>query len=117
MTQDADTPSITLSSGEIIKGDIVIAADGLHSIAAETVVGRLNPPQPQELYNGCLRFLIPTADLEADPAARWWNEGSDGQLRVFMNGKAGTRLISYPCRKYGLLHSLLGAPKPRPVAD
>ncbi|OIW35674.1 FAD/NAD(P)-binding domain-containing protein [Coniochaeta ligniaria NRRL 30616] len=95
---DAEAPSITLSNGEIITGDVVIAADGLHSIAVETVLGHANPPQPQELYNGCLRFLIPAADIEADPAARWWNEGSDGQLRVFMNGKAGTRLVSYPCR-------------------
>jgi salicylate hydroxylase len=99
LTQDAEVPSITLSNGEVVTGDVVIAADGLHSIAVETVLGHANPPQPQELYNACLRFLIPAAEIEADPAARWWNEDSDGQLRVYMNGKAGTRLVSYPCRK------------------
>lgn len=95
---DSNAPSITLSSGEVVKGDVVIAADGLHSIAVETILGHANPPQPQELYNDCLRFLIPRATIEADPDARWWNENSDGQVRVFMNGRTGNRLIGYPCR-------------------
>jgi salicylate hydroxylase len=96
---DPEAPSITLSSGEVVKSDVVIAADGLHSIAVETILGHANPPQPQKLYNGCLRFLIPTADIEADPEARWWNENANGQLRVYMNGRTGNRLVSYPCRK------------------
>ncbi|KAB5530379.1 hypothetical protein GE09DRAFT_1252548, partial [Coniochaeta sp. 2T2.1] len=96
---DPETPSITLATGEVVTGDVVIAADGIHSIAVGTVLGRAaNPPQPQELYNGCMRFLIPASVIEADPDARWWNESSDGQLRVFMNGRKGTRLVSYPCR-------------------
>jgi salicylate hydroxylase len=96
---DPETPSITLSSGEVIKRDVVIAADGIHSIAVETILGQPNPPRPQELYNGCLRFLIPRADMEADPESRWWNEGSGGQMRVYMNGRTGNRLVSYPCRE------------------
>jgi salicylate hydroxylase len=96
---DPETPSVTLSTGEVIKADAVIAADGIHSIAVETILGHPNPPRPQELYNGCLRFLIPRAEIEADPESRWWNEGSGGQMRVYMNGPTGNRFVSYPCRK------------------
>lgn len=95
--------------------DLVIAADGLHSIAVETILGQPNPPQLQELYDGCLRFLIPTEYIEADPAARWWNENSDGQLRVYTNGTAGTRLVSYPCRKYSSPGPVGGCQKRRPA--
>lgn len=95
---DPETPCITLSTNEVVKADVVIAADGIHSIAVETILGHPNPPQPQKLYNGCLRFLIPRDELEADPDSRWWNEGSGGQMRVYMNGRTGNRFVSYPCR-------------------
>ncbi|KAK3686127.1 hypothetical protein B0T22DRAFT_467387 [Podospora appendiculata] len=97
---DSETPSITLSTGEVVKGDVVIAADGIHSIGVEAVLGKPNPPQPQELYNGCFRFLIPDADLKADPETSWWNVDGErsGKMSIYMNGKAGNRFVSYPCR-------------------
>ncbi|KAK0741311.1 salicylate hydroxylase [Schizothecium vesticola] len=97
---DPDTPSITLASGEVITGDVVVAADGVHSIGIETILGRKNEPQPQELYNGCYRFLIPAADLDSDPETAFWNENGsgNGKMRIYMNGKTGNRFVSYPCR-------------------
>ena len=82
-------------------GDVVVAADGIHSIGVEAVLGQANPPQPQELYNGCFRFLLPAADLDADPETSWWNQDNhrQGKMSIYMNGKTGNRFVSYPCRK------------------
>ncbi|KAK1750154.1 hypothetical protein QBC47DRAFT_439333 [Echria macrotheca] len=97
---DPEAALITLRTGEVVQGDIVIAADGVHSLAIEYVLGRPNPAKPQELYNGCYRFLIPASELDADPETQWWNAEhlNDGHMRIFMNGKTGNRLVSYPCK-------------------
>ncbi|KAK3377463.1 hypothetical protein B0H63DRAFT_477248 [Podospora didyma] len=95
-----ETPSITLSTGEVIVGDVVVAADGIHSIGVDAVLGQPNPPQPQELYNGCFRFLLPASELEADLETSWWNKDNhrEGKMSIYMNGKTGNRFVSYPCR-------------------
>ncbi|KAK0609583.1 hypothetical protein B0T17DRAFT_546610 [Bombardia bombarda] len=97
-----ELPSIILSTGEVVTGDVVVAADGIHSIGVEAVLGQPNPPQPQELYNGCFRFLITAADLEADPETSWWNKDGErnGRMSIYMNGKTGNRFVSYPCRDH-----------------
>lgn len=81
--------------------DLVIAADGIHSIGVEAVLGLPNPPQIQELYNGCFRFLIPAADIDSDPETSWWNKdgAKNGKMNIYMNGKTGNRLVAYPCRE------------------
>ncbi|KAK1977169.1 salicylate hydroxylase [Colletotrichum cereale] len=93
---DSDAASITLASGEVVTGDVVIAADGVHTIGVESVLGRSNPAVPQGHYNFCFRFLIPAADIEADPATRFWNEGDDGRIKFLVGDMK--RLVSYPCR-------------------
>jgi salicylate hydroxylase len=100
----------------VVKADLVIAADGIHSVATTTVLGHPNPAKKENLYNGCFRFLIPVEDVEADPEARFWNEDLNGKMRIFMNGKTGNRLVSYPCRRQvsAMIPSLelLAAPDP-----
>ena len=105
--KNPDTPSVTLATGEIIKGDMVIAADGIHSIAVGHVLGHENPAQPQKLYNGCFRFLISAHEIEDDTATAWWLASSDGVMRMFVNGKDGNRLVTYPCRKLVILLLIL----------
>ncbi|KAM7212858.1 salicylate hydroxylase [Rhypophila decipiens] len=101
---DPETPAVTLSTGHVLAADLVIAADGIHSIAVEAALGHTNPPQPQDLYNGCFRFLIPAADLDSDPETRWWNKDGErnGKMSIYMNGKTGNRCVSYPCRNHEL---------------
>ncbi|KAJ2897396.1 FAD-dependent monooxygenase OpS4 [Zalerion maritima] len=93
---DSETPSITLSDGEVIKGDLVIAADGVHTLSVEEVIGRVNPPEPQDHYNFCYRFLIPAADIEADPDTKFWQDGDDGRMKFLVGNLK--RIVSYPCR-------------------
>lgn len=86
-----------LSNGQTISGDLVIAADGIHSAGVKAVLGQENPPKPQKDYNFCFRFLIPTSDIEADAATSDWTEGCDGRIKAFLG--ENKRLVSYPCRK------------------
>ncbi|KAK3373149.1 hypothetical protein B0T24DRAFT_250949 [Lasiosphaeria ovina] len=97
-----EAPSITLADGTTVAGDVVVAADGIHSIGAEVVLGRPNPAQPQALYNGCFRFLVTAAALDADADTRLWNDGGcrNGRMSIYMNGAKGNRLVSYPCRDH-----------------
>ncbi|RYP59455.1 hypothetical protein DL770_010192 [Monosporascus sp. CRB-9-2] len=87
-------PSITLASGEVIEGDVVIGADGVHSLASETVLGYENRPVAPSHYNYCYRFLIPVPTLQADPETRSWNADIEGKIRVFADNENGRRLIA-----------------------
>lgn len=101
--QNPDAPSLTLADGTVMNADIVIAADGVHSLAVEAVLSQPNPAVPSSKMdndNFCYRFLIPAAEIEADPETQFWNDNSDGVNR-FLVGE-GKRIVSYPCRKYVL---------------
>ncbi|GKT44440.1 FAD-dependent monooxygenase OpS4 [Colletotrichum spaethianum] len=93
---DSTAASITLASGEVVTGDVVVAADGVHTIGVKSILGQSNPAVPQGHYNFCFRFLIPAAAVEADPVTRFWNEGDDGRIKFLVGDMK--RLVSYPCR-------------------
>ena len=86
-----------LSNGQTASGDLIIAADGIHSAGVRAVLGHENSPRPQKDYNFCFRFLIPTSEIEADDATSHWTEGDDGRFKAFLG--ENKRLVSYPCRK------------------
>ncbi|ORY71376.1 salicylate hydroxylase [Pseudomassariella vexata] len=88
--------SVRLANGEVVAGDFIIAADGIHSTAVNTILGCDHPPQPQDNYNYCFRFLIPASDIEEDPVTRWWNRNDDGRFKAFVD--QNKRIASYPCR-------------------
>ncbi|KAI0820847.1 FAD/NAD-P-binding domain-containing protein [Trametes gibbosa] len=62
---DPETPSVTLSSGEVIKGDLIIGADGVKSTVQGVVLGHTNPAEPTG--DAAYRAVIPTELLLKDP--------------------------------------------------
>ncbi|KIH91219.1 hypothetical protein SPBR_01965 [Sporothrix brasiliensis 5110] len=91
----ADT-SITLDNGDVVQADVVIAADGIYSIAVEAILGEPRPlGAPQ---NACFRFLIPADAINADPKTKFYTEDDDGRMKFFVGDDK--RIVSYPCRKY-----------------
>jgi len=86
---------------------MVIGADGVHSLASKTVLGRNNIPVPPAHHNCCYRFLIPAAALEEDPATSFFNENSDGRMVLFPDNQTRRRLVSYPCRR-NTIHNFVG---------
>lgn len=57
--------SITLASGEVVEGDLIIGADGVHSITREVVLGRKELAQPTG--DAAYRAIIPTDFMRKDP--------------------------------------------------
>ena len=62
---DPDAPSVTLASGEVISGDLIIGADGVKSVIQQTVLGRVNPARPTG--DAAYRSIIPTSVMMQDP--------------------------------------------------
>ncbi|ESK94846.1 hypothetical protein Moror_14119 [Moniliophthora roreri MCA 2997] len=64
---DSSAPSVTLKSGEILSGDLVVGADGIHSIVRR-VLG--SPQEPEPTHDSTYRYLIPADEMLADPELR-----------------------------------------------
>ncbi|KAK2612261.1 hypothetical protein QQS21_001687 [Conoideocrella luteorostrata] len=94
--QNPSKPSITLSDGQEVCGDLVIAADGVHSIAPAAILGRESEPVQPVYSNYCYRFLIPVDRLEADPETRFFIDGRDGWTRLFADNDKQRKLVVYP---------------------
>jgi salicylate hydroxylase len=98
--KDSTTPSVTLQDGSIVDADLVIAADGIHSVAARLVSQETKAPQVASPTNCCYRFLISRADLAADPETNWFNEGDESLgTRIWPDPMGRRRIVEYSCRK------------------
>ncbi|KAI0339159.1 FAD/NAD(P)-binding domain-containing protein [Trametopsis cervina] len=60
-----EQPSVTLASGEVVKGDVIIGADGVKSTVQQTVLERVNPATPTG--DAVYRAIIPTDVMIKDP--------------------------------------------------
>lgn len=93
---DPEAGSITLSNGKIVTGDLIVAADGVHTGAVEAILGHRNPALPTTNYNFAYRFLIPSSEIAADPETKIFTEDDDGRMKFVV--AEGRRLVWYPCR-------------------
>lgn len=84
--------SVTLQDGSVHTADLIVAADGVHSVAAKVVVDDASPPVATG--QAAFRFLIPTDQLASNPDAAPFLE--DGIMKV-ITGPGGRRLVWYPC--------------------
>lgn len=85
----------------MVAADLIVAADGVHSGAAELILGHPNPPMPVETFNWSYRFLIPVSVVAADPETRFFTDedGTADVVRIWADEEARCRMISYRCRK------------------
>ena len=95
ISYDAEAGSVTLANGSILNADLIIAADGVHSIASR-FVGDHRPAIPSDTT--VVRFLIPTSTLMADPATADLVPG-DGICSVYTAASRTHWLLRYPCRE------------------
>ena len=59
-----EVPSVLIQGGKEIKGDLIVAADGVKSIARQTIA---KGSEPHETGDTCFRVVIPRESLLADP--------------------------------------------------
>ncbi|KAF2092871.1 salicylate hydroxylase [Rhizodiscina lignyota] len=62
---DFNTPSVKTHDGQVFTGDLIIAADGIKSIARPQLTGR--PDIPRDTGDVAYRILIPGSELLKDP--------------------------------------------------
>ena len=62
---DPDAPSVTLASGEVVRGDLIVGADGVKSLIQEVVLGHANPAEATG--DAAYRAIIPSHVLLEDP--------------------------------------------------
>ncbi|GME65919.1 Monooxygenase FAD-binding protein [Neofusicoccum parvum] len=89
---DCATATITLANGTTATGDLVIAADGVHSVTRETVVGGSYPTRSSGKC--CYRWLMPYSSLADDPQLRGFAE--EPGVMTEISGK-DRRIVFYPC--------------------
>ncbi|PMD43478.1 FAD/NAD(P)-binding domain-containing protein [Hyaloscypha variabilis F] len=65
---DENEPSLTLSNGDVHKADVIIAADGIKSLARELVLGFEDKPKSSGY--ACFRAYFKGAYLKEDPLCR-----------------------------------------------
>lgn len=68
ITIDTERLVLTLGTGEQIQAEVVIGADGVHSMLREVVVGRECPPTPTG--DAAYRAIIPVDKMLKDPDLR-----------------------------------------------
>lgn len=62
---DFNAPSVTLATGEVVEGDVVIACDGIKSAVRDAING--SPLPPQDTGDVAYRILVPAKPLLDDP--------------------------------------------------
>ncbi|WP_201722372.1 FAD-dependent monooxygenase, partial [Sulfitobacter sp. HI0129] len=62
-TEDADGVVLTLASGERMQGDILVGADGIHSVVREQMHGK---EKPKFTGNVAWRVMIPADKIPRD---------------------------------------------------
>ncbi|TVY14426.1 FAD-dependent monooxygenase OpS4 [Lachnellula arida] len=96
---DAITSTVTLENGEAIKGDLVVGADGVHSISRK-VVSKDNP-QPYGSGKSAFRFLITRKAAQDDPLTSKFAQ-KDGELLIWY--ASDRRIVVYPTNNNELLN-------------
>lgn len=92
---DTEKGTITLASGETITKDLIVVADGVHSLFVQDITG--GEMEALQTGTSTFRFLIPTKKLLENEQTRPLFENVPGGIRVAVCGD--TRIVWYPCRK------------------
>ena len=92
---DAEAGTVELGDGSKYSADLVVAADGVHSIACK-YIGTYRPAIPSDTT--VVRFLVPTSTLLADPATKDLITG-DGVCAIYTTHSKDRWLVRYPCRE------------------
>lgn len=95
VSYDAEAGIVNLANGPSLSADLVIAADGLHSIASK-FIGTYRPAIPTDTM--VVRFIIPTSILLADPVTKELIAG-DGVCSIYTTSSKSRWLVRYPCRE------------------
>jgi salicylate hydroxylase len=98
---DSATGTVELESGEVYAADLIIGADGSHSVCRREVLGY--EQSPIESGKSAFRFLIPTNLIEDDESTKKFIRGKSPGANIFVDvgGKLRSRTLTwYECHGY-----------------
>ncbi|KAJ7679202.1 FAD/NAD(P)-binding domain-containing protein [Mycena polygramma] len=99
---DPESGTITLGKGDIIHADIVLGADGIHSVVRTSILGHV----VNAVASGysAFRCLLDASKLKAFPDLGWLTEGLHGARSVGSKEAAFRIFFLYPCRSGTLIN-------------
>lgn len=99
----AATPdgTVTLRDGSIYSADLVVGADGLHSVLRDMVMGESAHTSPGPSGLAAFRFLVDTEVLMKDPMLAPLVGACEGKAVSIVNTKSEYEhhIMWYPCRE------------------
>ena len=102
-----ENPSVTLESGEVVEGDVVLCAEGLWSPTRSKFLGK--PSKPLETGDLAYRLLLKTTDL-TDPELKQWVENR--QVNFWIG--PGAHVVGYNLRDASMYNLVFLAPDDLP---
>ncbi|ORY90089.1 hypothetical protein BCR35DRAFT_317057 [Leucosporidium creatinivorum] len=94
LSVDGDEGTVTLGDGEILKADVLVGADGIHSIARTAVLGY--DLVAKRSGHSAYRMLIPREKVIEDPELSFLVDGTSLGITTFVSHDR--RVVAYPCR-------------------
>ena len=91
------SPSVALKSGEVIRADLIVGADGIKSCIQQVVSGEQHPAEPTG--DAVYRAMVPASLMLRDPELREFIERP--QMTAWM--APGRHLMAYPIVRLGSL--------------
>lgn len=95
VSYDAEAGTVGVTDGSTLRADLVVAADGVHSVASR-FIGSHSPAIPSDTT--VVRFLVPTSTLLADSATKDLIVG-DGVCSIYTTSSRNRWLVRYQCRE------------------
>ncbi|KAF8132187.1 FAD/NAD(P)-binding domain-containing protein [Mycena galopus ATCC 62051] len=99
---DVEKGTVTLNGGEVVHADLILGADGIHSVIRAHILGSAAKAQDSGL--SCFRVVFEASNLRDIPELEWFHGGVSGTRSVVRkNGELGMWYM-YPCRNGSLIN-------------
>ncbi|KAJ7607018.1 hypothetical protein DFH06DRAFT_217659 [Mycena polygramma] len=99
---DPESGTITLGKGEIIHADVVIGADGIHSVVRSSILGHVVNAKASGW--SAFRCIFDASRLKEFPDLGWLTEGLSGGRSVVSKEAAFRIFFIYRCRSGTLIN-------------
>ncbi|ORY86668.1 hypothetical protein BCR35DRAFT_302383 [Leucosporidium creatinivorum] len=93
---DPEAGIVELSNGETLQADVIVAADGIHSVARSAVLGE--ELIAKQSGHSAYRALIPRELIGAHPNLLHYLDGDESGTGFCTFMGQDRRLVAYPCR-------------------
>ncbi|KAJ7196772.1 FAD/NAD(P)-binding domain-containing protein [Mycena pura] len=99
---DPEAGTITLANGEIIEADLVIGADGIHSVVRTSILGKV--VKATATGWSCIRCLFDSSRLSEIDELAWLRGGLSAPRVVTLKGGPFLSFFIYPVRNETLIN-------------